>query len=76
MIVQAKMELWMIAEYVVSAAPISTTNMTGLWICTRGSSLRKASGVDFHSIFGSSSPPLTRRGPGRPCGPARCGRYA
>ena len=28
---------------VVISAPISTTNMTGLWICTRGSSFLKLS---------------------------------
>ena len=75
MIVQSKVELWMIAVYVVSTAPTSTTNMTGLWIWTRGSSLRNASGVDFHSIFGSSSPPLTRRGLGR-LRPRAVRRYA
>ena len=56
-IVQAKIELWMIAEYVVSTEPTSTTNMTGLWIIHRGSSFLNASGRDFHSIFGSSRPP-------------------
>src|SRR5690348_2777860 len=42
------------------AAPTSTTNMTGLRIWTRGSSFFSASGTDFHSIFGSSSPPPIR----------------
>src|SRR5579862_4163348 len=43
-----------------STAPASTTNMTGFLIWTRGSSFLNASGVDFHSIFGSRSPPPTR----------------
>src|SRR2546423_13751967 len=52
----------LIAVYRVSTEPTSTTNMTGFWICTRGSSFLIASGVDFHKIPGSSSPPPTRRG--------------
>src|SRR4249920_4213428 len=52
----------LIAVYRVSTEPTSTTNMTGFLICTRGSSFLNASGVDFHSIFGSSSPPPTRLG--------------
>ena len=52
----------MMAEYVVSTDPTSTTNMTGLCSWTRGSSFLNASGSDFHSIFGSSRPPPTRRG--------------
>src|ERR1700722_6226114 len=43
------------------AAPTSTTNMTGFLSWTRGASFLKASGVDFHSILGSSSPPPIRR---------------
>src|SRR6266481_4556326 len=35
--------------------------MTGLRSWTRGSSFLNASGSDFHSICGSSSPPPTRR---------------
>jgi hypothetical protein len=34
---------WISQATVVIAAPISTTNMTGLRTCTRGSSLRKES---------------------------------
>src|SRR5579862_2273098 len=45
-----------------STAPTSTTNMTGFLIWTRGSSFLNASGVDFHSIFGSSRPPPILRG--------------
>src|SRR5690349_9840126 len=57
----------LIAVYRVSTEPTSTTNMTGFLICTRGSSFLNASGVDFHRIFGSSSPPPTRDGSaGRP----------
>ena len=52
----------LIAVYRVSTAPTSTTNMTGFLIWTRGSSFLNASGVDFHSIFGSSRPPPTLRG--------------
>src|SRR6478672_8923483 len=52
----------LIAVYRVSTEPTSTTNMTGFLICTRGSSFLNASGVDFHRIFGSSSPPPTRCG--------------
>ena len=51
----------MIAEYVVSTEPTSTTNMTGFLIWTRGSSFLNASGSDFQSILGSSRPPPTRR---------------
>src|SRR6516162_4497205 len=50
-----------IAVYRVSSAPISTTNMTGLRIWTRGSSFLNASGSDLHSILGSSRPPPIRR---------------
>ena len=50
-----------IARTVLQTAPISTMNMTGLRHSVRGSSLRSASGIDFHSIFGSSRPPWTRR---------------
>jgi predicted dehydrogenase len=50
----------MIARTVLHTAPISTMNMTGLRQSVRGSSLRRASGVAFHNIFGSSSPPPTR----------------
>ena len=45
------------ARTVLHAAPISTMNMTGLRHSVRGLSLRNASGVDFHSILGSSRPP-------------------
>ncbi len=55
--VQLKMDGLLIAVYRVSTAPTSTTNMTGFLTWTRGSSFLNASGVDFHSIFGSSSPP-------------------
>ena len=50
--------------------------MTGLWIMTRGSSLRNASGVDFHSILGSRKPPPTRRAGMSAfavCGPSEAG---
>ena len=46
-----------IARIVLHAAPISTMNMTGLRHSVRGLSLRSASGIAFHSIFGSSNPP-------------------
>ena len=39
---------------VVSAATISTTNITGLLIITRGSSLRTAEPIAGSTIFGSS----------------------
>ena len=58
----------LIAVYRVSTEPTSTTNMTGFLIWTRGSSFLNASGVDFHEIFGSSSPPPTRRGSAGPAG--------
>ena len=57
---QANQDGSMIARIVLQTAPISTMNMTGLRHSVRGSSLRSASGVDFHSIFGSSRPPCTR----------------
>ncbi|GAX59020.1 hypothetical protein SO3561_10597 [Streptomyces olivochromogenes] len=44
---------------VVRTEPTSTTNMTGDLIITRGSSLRKASGSDFSSCFGSNRPAPT-----------------
>ena len=47
----------LIANTVLQAPPISTMNITGLRHNVRGSNLRSASGVDFHSIFGSSKPP-------------------
>jgi hypothetical protein len=50
----------MIASAVLQVAPISTMNITGLRHRVRGLSLRRASGIDFHSIFGSSKPPCTR----------------
>src|SRR5665647_55013 len=53
---------WMTASTVVSTAPTSTTNMTGMWTMTRGSSLRTASGSDVTSIFGSTEPARTRDG--------------
>src|SRR5689334_19269865 len=58
----------LIAVYRVSTEPTSTTNMTGFLIWTRGSSFLNASGNDFHKIFGSSSPPPTRRGWTACCG--------
>ena len=48
-----------IARMVLQTAPISTMNMTGLRQSVRGSSLRRASGRDFHSSLGSSRPPCT-----------------
>src|SRR5215469_1168736 len=60
--VQLKTDGLAMAVPVVSTAPTSTTNMTGFLNCTRGSSLRKVSGADFHSILGSSSPPPIRFG--------------
>jgi hypothetical protein len=62
MIVQLKTDGERIPVYRHSTAPTSTTNMTGFLIWTRGSSFLNASGSDFHKIFGSSSPPPTRRG--------------
>ena len=50
------------ASTVDSTAPTSTTNITGLWAITRGSSLRAASGSEVSSILGSSSPAWTRDG--------------
>src|ERR1700734_2383737 len=61
-IVQLKIDEWAMAVPVVSTAPTSTTNMTGFFSWTRGSSFLNASGVDLSSIFGSSRPPPTRRG--------------
>ena len=52
-----------IASTVVKTAPTSTMNITGLRHRVRGSSLPNAAGSDVHSIFGSSSPAPTRRGP-------------
>ena len=54
---QANQDGSTIARTVLHAAPISTMNMTGLRHSVRGLSLRSASGIDFHSIFGSSRPP-------------------
>src|SRR5215472_11451235 len=65
-IVQLNMDEWVIAVYVVRAAPISTTNMTGFLSWTLGSSFLKASGSDFQSILGSSSPPPIRWSEGVP----------
>src|SRR5580704_16419557 len=59
--VQLKTDGLLIAVYRVSTAPTSTTNMTGFLIWTRGSSFLNASGVDFHSILGSRSPPPIAR---------------
>jgi hypothetical protein len=50
------------ASTVHPAAPTSTTNMTGWWTMTRGSSLRTASGSEVSSIFGSIKPAWTREG--------------
>src|ERR1035437_6330431 len=50
------------ASTVHPAAPTSTTNMTGLWTMTRGSSLRTASGKEVRNIFGSIKPAWTRAG--------------
>src|SRR5690242_7212114 len=60
--VQLNTDGLLIAVYRVSREPTSTTNMTGFLIWTRGSSFLNASGVDFHKILGSSSPPPTRCG--------------
>ena len=60
--VQLNTDGCVIAVYKVSTEPTSTTNMTGFLIWTRGSSFLNASGVDFHKILGSSSPPPTRCG--------------
>src|SRR5580692_11123205 len=68
--VQLKTDGERIAVYMQSRAPTSTTNMTGFLIWTRGSSFLNASGVDLHSIFGSSRPPPTRRGSVAACGRA------
>ena len=64
--VQLNTDGFLIAVYRVRMAPISTTNMTGFLIWTRGSSFLNASGVDFQIIFGSSRPPPTR------CGSVAC----
>src|SRR5580698_3886748 len=60
--VQLNTDVEVMAVYMHSTAPTSTTNMTGFLSWTRGSSFLNASGVDFHSIFGSSRPPPTLRG--------------
>src|SRR6204780_2514171 len=60
--VQLNAEGERMAVYMHSKAPTSTTNMTGFLTWTRGSSFLNASGVDRHSIFGSSRPPPTLRG--------------
>src|SRR5689334_3587718 len=65
--VQLKTDGLLIAVYRVSTAPTSTTNMTGFLTWTRGSSFLNASGSDFHSCFGSSSPPPIRCGWPSPC---------
>ena len=56
----------MIAEYVVSTEPTSTTNMTGFLIWTRGSNFLNASGSDFQSILrveqAAADPAVRRRG--------------
>ncbi len=49
---QANQDGSTIARTVLHTAPISTMNITGLRHSVRGSSLRSASGSDFHSIFG------------------------
>src|SRR5262249_26473832 len=59
-IVQLKIVEFVIAVYVVRAAPISTTNMTGFLIWTLGSSFSTASGSDFQIILGSRRPPPIR----------------
>ena len=56
-ITQANTLGWAMARTVVKTEPISTMNMTGLRHSVAGFSLRSASGVDFHSCFGSSRPP-------------------
>ncbi len=62
---QAKVEGWTTASTVDSAAPTSTTNITGLRIIVRGLSLAPAAGSWVTSIRASSSPAPTR---GAPCG--------
>ena len=57
---QAKAEGCAIARPVDSAAPTSTTNITGLRIIVRGSSLAQAAGSWVTSIRGSSRPAPTR----------------
>src|SRR5450631_4720261 len=52
----------LMASTVHPTAPTSTTNITGLWTMTRGSSLRTASGMDVRNIFGSIKPAWTREG--------------
>ena len=44
------------AMIVDATAPTSTTNITGFFTITRGSSLRSASGREVSSIFGSNAP--------------------
>ncbi len=46
---------WISQATVVIRAPISTTNMTGLRTCTRGSSLRRDSNSAGRRISGSKS---------------------
>ncbi|WP_084510499.1 hypothetical protein [Nocardia lijiangensis] len=53
-------EGWATAVAVVSTAPTSVTNITGLRHSVRGSSLRSASGSVVISCRGSSTPAATR----------------
>ncbi len=57
---QANAEGWTTARPVESAAPTSTTNITGLRVIVRGSSLAQAAGSWVASIRTSSSPAPTR----------------
>ncbi len=59
---------------VVSTEPTRTTNITGDLTITRGSSLRRASGSDLRSCFGSKRPAPTRpSGDLCPVGTSLCG---
>ncbi len=59
-ITQANTLGFSIAETVVSTEPTSTTNMTGLFTMTRGSSFLTASGKEVSNCLGSSSPAESR----------------
>ena len=60
-IVQAKIEGFSIAEYVVSTDADLDHEHDRVLQLTRGSSFLNASGSDWYSIFGSSRPPPIRR---------------
>src|SRR4029077_11047155 len=72
-IVQLKIDGLVIAVYMHSSAPTSTTNMTGFLTWTRGSSFLNASGRDFQTLFGARSTPPIRLGAASADSPLRAG---